>query len=58
MLGRTLSAVTIETGLIALSENYLKIALASPREPNRIVDVRIGGLTAEGLSEAGMLRVL
>ena len=42
----------------ALSGNYLKIALASPREPNRIVDVRIGGVTAEGLSEAGMLRVL
>jgi threonylcarbamoyladenosine tRNA methylthiotransferase MtaB len=58
MMGRTLSAVTIEQGLTALSANYLKIALASPREPNRIVDVHIGGLTAEGLSEAGVLRVL
>lgn len=56
MLGRTLSAVTIEHG--ALSENYLKIALATPREPNRIVDVRIGGLTKDGLSEAGYLPVL
>jgi threonylcarbamoyladenosine tRNA methylthiotransferase MtaB len=56
MVGRTLSAVTVQDG--ALSENYLKIALASPREPNRIIDVRIGGMTAEGLSEAGMLRVL
>ena len=58
MVGRTLSAVTIEDGLIALSGNYLKIALASKREANRIVDVRIGGLTADGLSEAGALRVL
>ena len=57
MVGRTLSAVTIQDGK-ALSGNYLKIALASPREPNQIVDVHIGGLTAEGLSEAGMLRVL
>jgi threonylcarbamoyladenosine tRNA methylthiotransferase MtaB len=62
MVGRTLSAVTIsanqEDGLTALSGNYLKIALASKREANRIVEVRIGGLTADGLSEAGALRVL
>jgi hypothetical protein len=62
MIGRTLSAVTISSnendGLLALSGNYLKIALASRREANQIVDVRIGGLTAEGLSEAGALRVL
>jgi threonylcarbamoyladenosine tRNA methylthiotransferase MtaB len=62
MIGRTLSAVTItssnDNGHAALSGNYLKIALTSPREPNQIVDVRIGGRTAEGLSEAGMLRVL
>jgi tRNA A37 methylthiotransferase MiaB len=62
MVGRTLSAVTItsntEVGLSALSGNYLKIALASKREANQIVDVRIGGLTADGLSEAGALRVL
>ena len=58
MLGRTLSAVTIEDGRVALSENYLKIALASQREPNQIVDVRIGGLTADGLSEADLFQVL
>jgi threonylcarbamoyladenosine tRNA methylthiotransferase MtaB len=62
MVGRTLSAVTIastsDDGRVALSENYLKIALAAPREANRIVDVRIGGLAAEGLSEAGSLQVL
>jgi len=58
MMGRTLSAVTIEDGLMALSNNYLKISLAVGREPNQIVDVRVGGLTRDGLSEAGLLPVL
>ncbi|MGH9594053.1 MAG: radical SAM protein, partial [Bryobacteraceae bacterium] len=58
MIGRTLSVVTIEDGRKALSGNYLKAALAHPREPNRIEDVIIGGLTADGLHEAGMLHVL
>lgn len=58
MVGRTLSAVTIEDGLTALSGNYLKIALASKREANRIINVPIGGLTEDGLTEAGALRVL
>ena len=54
MLGRTISVVTIEDG--ALSDNYLKVKLARPREANRIEDILIGGLTADGLHEAGMLR--
>ena len=58
MMGRTLSAVTIEDGRTALSNNYLKISLAAGREPNQIVDVRVGGLTRDGLSEAGVLPVL
>ena len=56
MIGRTISVVTIEDG--ALSENYLKVRLASSREANRIEDILIGGLTADGLHEAGMLPVL
>jgi len=56
MIGSTVSAVTIEDG--ALSDNYLKISLARPHEANRIVDVLIGGLTADGLHEASMLTVL
>lgn len=47
-----------DDGRMALSSNYVKIQPATPREPNRIIDVRIGGLTADGLSEAGSLRVL
>ena len=58
MIGRTLSVVTLEDGRTALSDNYLKVALARPREANRIEEVRIGGLTADGLHEAGMLSVL
>jgi len=56
MLGRTLSVVTIEDG--ALSGNYLKVALARPRETNRIENILIGGLTVDGLYESGMLPVL
>ena len=58
MIGRTLSVVTIEDGSRALSDNYLKVTLARPREPNRIENVRIGGLTTDGLCEAGVLAVL
>jgi threonylcarbamoyladenosine tRNA methylthiotransferase MtaB len=57
-IGRTLSAVVLEDGRAALSGNYLKISLASQRMPNRIVDVRIGGLTKDGVSEAGLLPIL
>ena len=45
----TLSAVTIEDGGIALSDNYLKIELDSTREPNRLIDVAIGGIGAHGV---------
>jgi len=51
MVGRTLSAVALaETG-IALTDNYLKVELASPREAGAMVDVRIAGLTNTGLRE-------
>ena len=54
MVGRTLSAVTLhETGR-ALSENYLKVEGATPREANRLVDLKIGGVTAGGLREASL----
>lgn len=58
MLGRTISAVTIQDGRVALSENYLKIALAEPREPNQIIDVLVGSLTQDALSEATPFQVL
>ncbi len=58
MIGRTLSVVTLEHNQAALSNNYLKVTLATPREANRIVDVRIGGLTGDGLVELGVLPVI
>ncbi|MGO9097828.1 MAG: tRNA (N(6)-L-threonylcarbamoyladenosine(37)-C(2))-methylthiotransferase MtaB [Bryobacteraceae bacterium] len=51
MLSITLSVVTLEQPGMALSDNYLKVELAAPRAPNRICDIRIGGLTATGLRE-------
>jgi len=50
MVGLTLPAVTLEAGT-ALTENYLKVELATPREPNRLVNLRIGGLAPGGLYE-------
>ncbi len=58
MSGRTLSVVTLEDGHAALSDNYLRVTLATPRESNRIASVRIGGLTSDGLFESGLLPVL
>jgi threonylcarbamoyladenosine tRNA methylthiotransferase MtaB len=52
MVGRTLSAVTLHEAGTALSGNYLKVQLARLREPNAIVELRIGDVCAGGLVEA------
>lgn len=52
MIGRTLSAVTLDPDSAALSSNYLKIELAAKRPANVLAGIRIGGLTAQGLREA------
>lgn len=51
MVGKKLSVVTLAQPGVALSDNYLKVALARPRTPNRLVEVDIGGITPQGLSE-------
>jgi threonylcarbamoyladenosine tRNA methylthiotransferase MtaB len=51
MIGRTLSAVTLHEPLAALTGNYLKVRLAQPRAPNRLVEVEIGSLADDGLRE-------
>jgi threonylcarbamoyladenosine tRNA methylthiotransferase MtaB len=56
MLGRTLSAVTLEQPGVALSDNYLKIELAYPREPNRMIEVPVAGLSPSGLREVHEFR--
>ncbi|MBZ5584372.1 MAG: tRNA (N(6)-L-threonylcarbamoyladenosine(37)-C(2))-methylthiotransferase MtaB [Acidobacteriia bacterium] len=52
MVGKTLSAVTLHEPGAALSENYLKIELARPREANRLLDLPITAVTETGLREA------
>jgi threonylcarbamoyladenosine tRNA methylthiotransferase MtaB len=56
MIGKTLSVVTLDRG--GLSDNYIRVRLATPRPANRIVDVRIGAETADGLAEAGSFQIL
>ena len=56
MIGKTVSAVTLDNG--ALSENYLKIKLASNRPASELIDVKIAGVTADGLYESGALPIL
>jgi threonylcarbamoyladenosine tRNA methylthiotransferase MtaB len=51
MVGKTVSAVTLHEARAALTENYLKVELASEREPNLLVDLGIGGVTENGLRE-------
>ncbi len=56
IVGKTLSVVTLDNGT-ALSGNYLKVTLASLRAANRIEEIRIGGLTTDGVCEVGALPV-
>ena len=56
MVGRWLSAVTLEQERVALSGNYLKVDLAARREANRLIEVEIGGVTADGVREGSPLR--
>lgn len=58
MLGRTLTAVTLGSGTVALTGNYLNVELAAPREPNRLIEVTIGSLTETALAESAALPIL
>jgi threonylcarbamoyladenosine tRNA methylthiotransferase MtaB len=51
MVGGTLSVVTLHETGTALSGNYLKVQLARPAEPNRLMDVEIGAVTEGGVRE-------
>jgi hypothetical protein len=56
MIGRTLSVVTLAQG--ALSDNFLKVELATPKPANHLINVRIGSINASGLREHSPLTVL
>ena len=58
MIGRTLSAVTLEQRGAALTTNFLKVQMTTNREPNQMLDVPIGALTESGLRERTLLPVL
>ncbi|HSU59340.1 MAG TPA: tRNA (N(6)-L-threonylcarbamoyladenosine(37)-C(2))-methylthiotransferase MtaB [Bryobacteraceae bacterium] len=58
LIGKTLSAVTLEQRGIALTTNFLKVQMAQPREPNQLVNLEIGALNGVGLKERAILRVL
>jgi threonylcarbamoyladenosine tRNA methylthiotransferase MtaB len=49
MIGRTLSAVTLHETGAALTDNYLKIAVTSDVESNRLVSAEVLGITDAGL---------
>ncbi|MBV9768204.1 MAG: hypothetical protein JOZ32_01425 [Bryobacterales bacterium] len=42
----------------ALSDNFLKVELATPRAANQLIDVKIGSVTANALREHNALTVL
>jgi threonylcarbamoyladenosine tRNA methylthiotransferase MtaB len=58
MIGRKLSAVTLVEPRAALTDNYLKVQLASFRPANELIEVEIGGLHAAGLREAAPISPL
>jgi threonylcarbamoyladenosine tRNA methylthiotransferase MtaB len=57
MAGRRLSVVTLEEPGMALSDNFIKVALASPRPPNQLIDVAVDGVTPTGVREAALLSI-
>ena len=52
MVGRPLSAVTLNEAGSALTHNYIKVEMSASRAANLIVNLQIGGLTCGGLREA------
>jgi threonylcarbamoyladenosine tRNA methylthiotransferase MtaB len=58
MVGKRLSAVTLGQIGSALSDNYLKVELATPRRPNQLIEVEIGAVSVGGLREKHPLPVL
>jgi threonylcarbamoyladenosine tRNA methylthiotransferase MtaB len=58
MVGRTLTAVALTDPGEALTSNYLRLELASHREPRRLCQIRIGAITGDGIREWSPLQVL
>ncbi|MBV8072266.1 MAG: tRNA (N(6)-L-threonylcarbamoyladenosine(37)-C(2))-methylthiotransferase MtaB [Acidobacteriaceae bacterium] len=58
MIGRALSAVTLQQPGLALTTNFLQVELALPRDPNQTLELEIGGVSHTGLRERSCLPVL
>lgn len=58
MIGRSLSVVTLDNQHSALSSNYLKVELATPRPANLLLDIPIGALTDLGVGERALFPIL
>ncbi len=56
MVGRRLQVVTLREG--AISGNYLPVSLAHSRPANQLIEVEIGGVSADGLVEKANFPVL
>ena len=58
LIGKTLSAVTLEQRGIALTTNFVKVQMSQPRAPNQIADLPIAALSDIGLQERTPFPVL
>lgn len=58
LVGKTLSAVTLEQRGMALTTNFVKVEIAQMHESNRLVDLQIGALSEVGLKERSLLPIL
>jgi len=58
MVGKTLSAVTLEQHAVALTSNFLKVEMSQERSPNELADLRISGISSLGLREISLFPIL
>jgi threonylcarbamoyladenosine tRNA methylthiotransferase MtaB len=58
MLGRKLVATTLEQPGMALTTNFLKVAMTHARQPNQSAELEIGSVTAGGLRESDLFPIL
>jgi threonylcarbamoyladenosine tRNA methylthiotransferase MtaB len=58
MIGKTLSAVTLEEEGVALTSNFLRVAMTQRREPNQIISLNIGSAHDSCLQESSSFPIL
>jgi threonylcarbamoyladenosine tRNA methylthiotransferase MtaB len=58
MIGRTLTAVTLEQPGTALTTNFTRVKMNRTRPANQILDLNIAGIDATGLLEASAFPIL